>query len=42
MHGSLDNLGMGFGFGGMGLIFWIVVALAVIALIKYLLSDNRR
>jgi len=35
-------MSMGFGFGGMGLIIWIVVALAVIALIKYLLFDNRR
>jgi len=37
----MDMNGWGMGFGWMGILFWIVVILAVAALIKYLFTGPR-
>ncbi len=39
----MDGTGMGFGmgFGWMGLLFWGVVILAIVALVKYLMSSKK-
>ncbi len=31
----------GMGFGGMGIVFWVLIVLVVAALLKYLFSGNR-
>lgn len=34
--------GWGMGYGWMAALFWVVVLLAIAALVKYLFFDNRR
>lgn len=36
-----DMSGWGMGMGWMGIVFWIVIALAIAALIKYLFGKPR-
>lgn len=35
-HGMMDGYGMGYGMGILGLIFWILVIIGLVLLIKYL------
>ena len=35
-YGMMDGYGMGYGFGILGLIFWILVIIGLVLLIKYL------
>jgi hypothetical protein len=37
-----DSMGWGMGFGWMGILFWVVVILAIPALLKYLFMKPRR
>lgn len=37
----MDGFGMGFGFGWMGILFWVLVILVIAALIKYLFFDRK-
>jgi hypothetical protein len=39
--GGMEIGDWGMGFGWMGILFWVVVILAVVALIKYLFTGPR-
>lgn len=42
MHDSVDwHWGFGFGHWGLGVLFWLIVLLAVMALVKYLFGSKK-
>jgi hypothetical protein len=40
-HEGMSGWGWGMGFGWMGILFWVVLILALVALIKYLFGKSR-
>lgn len=38
----MDGMHGWWGMGGVGILFWILLLLAIAALVKYLFFDNRR
>jgi hypothetical protein len=40
--GGVDMSGWGMGFGWMGILFWIIVVLAIAALVKYIFFSGPR
>jgi len=40
MYGMMDGYGMGYGMGILGLIFWILVIIGLVLLIKYLWESS--
>lgn len=42
MHdGTGWHWGFGFGHGGLGMLFWLVIIFAIVALAKYVLSSDK-
>lgn len=42
MHDGSDwNMGFGFGHWGFGILFWAIIILAIVALVKYVFTSNK-